>query len=163
MDGAKAARAAGADLVVGVVHADHAEDRDLVASHAFDVIMSGHDHDFMTAYDGVTAYVETSTDGNYLDPLDLEVTVGEKNGKRTIKWEPTFRFIDTKTVTPDPDTAKVVDGLKAQLDKSLNVVIGKTETPLEFARDCRARPGGGDRQPDRRRHAPVRRRRRCHH
>ncbi len=129
--GAKAARAAGADLVVGVVHASHAQDRALMDSHAFDVIMSGHDHDFWTAYDGVTAYVETSTDANYLDPLDLAVTVGEKNGKRTVKWEPSFRFIDTKTVTPDPDTAKVVDGLKANLDKSLNVVIGKTETPLD--------------------------------
>ena len=131
VDGAKAARAAGADLVVGVVHASHAQDRALMDSHAFDVILSGHDHDFWTAYDGVTAYVETSTDANYLDPLDLAVTIGEKNGKRTVKWEPTFRFIDTKTVTPDPETAKVVDGLKAQLDKSLNVVIGKTETPLD--------------------------------
>ncbi len=131
VDGAKAARAAGADLVVGVVHASHAQDNELIASHAFDVIMSGHDHDFWTAYDGITAYVETSTDGNYLDPLDLAVTIGEKNGKRTIKWEPNFRFIDTKTVTPDPETAKIVDGLKAKLDKSLNVVIGKTETPLD--------------------------------
>ena len=43
---------------------------------------------------------------NYLDPLDLEVTVREKDGKRTVKWEPSFRFIDTKTVTPDPDTAE---------------------------------------------------------
>ena len=133
VDGAREARAAGADLVVGVVHASHAEDRALMDSHTFDVIMSGHDHDFGTAYDGITAYVETSTEANYLDPLDLEVTIGEKNGKRTVKWEPTFRFIDTKTVSPDPDTAKIVDGLKAQLDKSLNVVIGTTETPLELA------------------------------
>jgi len=134
VEGAKAARAAGADLVIGVVHASHAQDWELVASHAFDLILSGHDHDFRTAYDGVTAYVETSTDGDYLDPVDLAVTVGEKNGKRTIKWEPTFRFIDTKTVAPDPATAKVVDGLKAELDKSLNVVIGKTETPLDSRR-----------------------------
>ena len=132
--GAKAARAAGADLVVGVVHASHAQDWELVDSHAFDVILSGHDHDFRTAYDGVTAYVETSTDGNYLDPIDLNVTVTEKDGKRKVSWEPNFRFIDTKTVTPDPETAKVVEGLKAQLDKSLNVVIGTTETPLDSRR-----------------------------
>ncbi len=131
VDGAKAARAAGADLVIGVVHASHAEDSELMASHAFDVIMSGHDHDFMTAYDGVTAYVETSTDANYLDPLDLEVTVGEKNGKRTVSWEPTFHFVDTKSVPPDPETAKIVDGLKAKLDKSLNVTIGTTDTALD--------------------------------
>ena len=44
--------------------------------------MSGDDHDFMTGYDGITAYVETSTEAKYLDPLDLEVTVTEKDGKR---------------------------------------------------------------------------------
>jgi 5'-nucleotidase/UDP-sugar diphosphatase len=131
VEAAKKARADGADLVIAVVHADHEQDRALVASHAFDVVMSGHDHDFMTAYDGITAYVETSTDANYLDPLDLEVTIGEKDGKRVVSWEPTFHFVDTKAVPPDPETQKLVDGLKAKLDQSLNVVIGKADTPLD--------------------------------
>ncbi len=133
--GAKAARAAGADLVIGVVQAEHSDDRAMMASQAFDVIMSGDDHDFMTAYDGITAYVETSTEAKYLDPLDLEVTVTEKDGKRTVTWEPSFRFIDTKTVTPDPETQAMVDGLKDKLDKSLNVEIGTTETALDSRRN----------------------------
>ena len=78
IDGAKAARADGADLVVGVIQADHAYDRAIMASHAFDVIMSGDDHDYMTGYDGITAYVETSTEAKYLAPLDLD---GERRGK----------------------------------------------------------------------------------
>ena len=133
--GAREARAAGADLVIGVVQADHSDDRAIMASQAFDVIMSGDDHDFMTAYDGITAYVETSTEAKYLDPLDLAVTISEKDGKRTVTWEPTFRFIDTKTVTPDPETQTMVDGLKDKLDKSLNVEIGTTETPLDSRRN----------------------------
>ena len=48
-------------------------DRKLIASHAFDVIMSGDDHSYATAYDGITAYVETSIDGRFLSPLDLMV------------------------------------------------------------------------------------------
>ena len=133
--GAKAARAAGADLVIGVVQADHAYDRELMASHVFDVIMSGDDHDYMTGFDGVTAYVETSTDARFLAPLDLTVDVQVKDDKRSVKWTPSFRFIDTATVTPDPETQKLVDGFKAKLDESLNVKIGSTAGPLDSRRN----------------------------
>ena len=135
VDGAKAARKAGADIVIGVIQGDHAYDREIMASQAFDVIMSGDDHDYMTGYDGITAYVETSTEAKYLAPLDLAVTVTEKDGKRTVSWEPTFRFIDTKTVTPDPETQTLVDGFKDKLDKSLNVEIGTTVGALDSRRN----------------------------
>ena len=106
-----------------------------MASHAFDVILSGDDHDFMTGYDGVTAYVETSIDARRLDPLDLTVHVGEKDGKRSVKWTPDFRFIDTATVKPDPETQAMVDRFKADLDSKLSVVIGTTQTPLDSRRN----------------------------
>ncbi|HLA03213.1 MAG TPA: hypothetical protein VJ019_10680 [Aestuariivirga sp.] len=32
------------------------------------------------------------------------MNIEEKDGKRTVKWEPNFRFIDTASVTPDPET-----------------------------------------------------------
>ena len=85
---AKAAREDGADIVVGVVQTNMDNDRALMASHAFDVILSGDDHSYATAYDGVTAYVETSVDAQLLTPIDLMVEVGEKDGKRTISWTP---------------------------------------------------------------------------
>ena len=44
---AKKARADGADLVVGVVQAEHSEDSRMMKSHLFDVILSGDDHDFV--------------------------------------------------------------------------------------------------------------------
>ncbi len=135
IDGARTARAAGADLVVGVIQGDHAYDRAIMASHAFDVIVSGDDHDYMTGYDGITAYVETSTEAKYLAPLDLTVNVEEKEGKRTVSWEPAFRFINTKSVTPDPETQTLVDALKARLDESLNVEIGATVGPLDSRRN----------------------------
>lgn len=135
VEGAKAARADGADLVIGVIQGDHAYDRAIMGSHAFDVIVSGDDHDYMTGYDGITAYVETSTEAKYLAPLDLTVNVEEKDGKRSISWEPTFRFINTRTVTPDPETEKLVDGFKTKLDESLNVEIGTTVGPLDSRRN----------------------------
>ena len=92
---AKDAREAGADIVVGLVQTNMENDRALIASHAFDVILSGDDHSYATAYDGVTAYVETSVDGQFLSPIDLTVEIGMKDDKRTVSWVPNFRFIDT--------------------------------------------------------------------
>lgn len=126
----------GADLVVGVVQTNVENDRKLIASHAFDVILSGDDHSYATAYDGVTAYVETSVDGQLLNPVDLtvEITVKE-DGTREISWTPTFRFIDTATVTPDPETAAMADALRAKMDQTLDVEIGTLEAPLDSRRN----------------------------
>jgi 5'-nucleotidase/UDP-sugar diphosphatase len=134
-DAAKAIRKQGAEIVIAVVQADHADDAALMKSHVFDVILSGDDHDFTAAYDGVTAYVETSTEANYLTAVDLSVTVIEKDGKRTVTWEPDFRFIDTVSVTPDPETQKLVDGFKQKLSAELDVKIGTTAGPLDSRRN----------------------------
>ena len=132
---AKKAREEGADIVVGVVQTDMENDRKLMASKAFDVILSGDDHSYATAYDGVTAYVETSIDGQFLSPVDLIVEVGEKDGKRTVSWVPAFRFIDTAAVVPDPESKALADEYLAKLDATLNVEIGVTETALDSRRN----------------------------
>ena len=135
VEAAKAAREGGADIVVGVVQTNMENDRALMKSHAFDVILSGDDHTYATAYDGVTAYVETSVDAQLLTPIDLTVEVGEKDGKRTIKWTPAFRFIDTATVTPDPESQALADKFTADMDATLNVEIGTTETAIDSRRN----------------------------
>lgn len=135
IEAAKKAREDGADIVVGVVQTNMENDRALIKSHAFDVILSGDDHSYATSYDGVTAYVETSIDGQLLTPIDLMVEVGEKDGKRTIKWFPGFRFIDTATVTPDPEAQALTDQFTKQLDDTLNVEIGTTETAIDSRRN----------------------------
>ncbi len=132
---ANAARDDGADIVIGVVQTDMANDRLLISSGAFDVVISGDDHSYATSYDGRTAYVETSIDGRFLSPIDLAVTIGEKRGKRHVTWVPNFRFIDTATVTPDPDSQAMVDAFNTQLDESLDVEIGATSGPLDSRRN----------------------------
>ncbi len=132
---AKAARADGAEIVIGVVQTNMENDRALIASHAFDVILSGDDHSYATSYDGITAYVETSIDGRHIAPLDLMVDVTEKDGKRTVKWMPVFRFIDTATVAPDPESQALADGFTKMLDDTLNTPIGVTEVPLDSRRN----------------------------
>tara|TARA_R110002096_G_scaffold193939_11_gene375904 strand:- start:4964 stop:6484 length:1521 start_codon:yes stop_codon:yes gene_type:complete len=132
---AKQARADGADLVVGVVQINRSEDNKLIASKAFDVILSGDDHSYGTYYDGITAYVETSIDGKFLSPVDLMVDVTEKDGKRSVKWVPMFRFIDTASVTPDPESQAMVDVFQSKLDSELGVEIGTTGVVLDSRRN----------------------------
>ncbi|MFN6005016.1 MAG: bifunctional metallophosphatase/5'-nucleotidase, partial [Paracoccaceae bacterium] len=133
---AEKAREDGADLVVGVVQTNMENDRALMASGAFDVILSGDDHSYATAYDGRTAYVETSVDGQFLTPIDLMVEVEVKDdGKRDISWVPNFRFIDTAAVTPDPESVAMADALRATMDKTLDVEIGTLEAPLDSRRN----------------------------
>lgn len=135
IEAAKQARKDGADLVVGVVQAPNSDDDKMYASKAFDVILSGDDHHLVVRYNGVSVHVDTSTEANYLVPIDLTVNVEEKDGKRSVKWEPNFRFIDTASVTPDPETQKLTDDYLKQLDNELNVAIGKTVGGLDSRRN----------------------------
>ncbi|WP_299753713.1 5'-nucleotidase C-terminal domain-containing protein [uncultured Boseongicola sp.] len=132
---AEQAREDGADLVVGVVQTNVANDRLLIGSNAFDVIMSGDDHSYGTFYDGRTAYVETSIDGRFLSPVDLMVTISEDDGKRKVDWVPMFRFIDTMDVVPDPESQAMVDQFNASLDESLDIVIGRTDVAIDSRRN----------------------------
>ncbi|MBC7739108.1 MAG: 5'-nucleotidase C-terminal domain-containing protein [Candidatus Saccharibacteria bacterium] len=132
---AKQAREDGADLVVGVVQTDIYNDLKLVRSRAFDVVLSGDDHSYGTSYDGITAYVETGIDARILAPLDLMVDITETDGKRSVKWTPTFRYIDTATVTADPKSQTMVDAYTKQLDDTLNVQIGTAETAMDSRRN----------------------------
>ncbi|MGR3291607.1 MAG: bifunctional metallophosphatase/5'-nucleotidase, partial [Paracoccaceae bacterium] len=133
---AKAARGDGADFVIAVVQTDQSNDRELISSGAFDVIMSGDDHWYATYYDGRTAYLETSIDGRFLSPLDITVTITIRDdGRRRVRWVPNFRFIDTIDVTPDPESQALVDVLQAQLDESLNIEIGVTVGALDSRRN----------------------------
>ncbi len=136
LNAAQQARADGADIVIGVAHTTHAQDEALVASHKFDLLVSGHDHDYRTSYDGITAYVETSTEANYLNVIDLNVVVTPAEGekKRTVTWTPSFRFVDTASVEPDPDTTAVIEKLTAKLSAELDVNIGTTADPLDSRR-----------------------------
>jgi 2',3'-cyclic-nucleotide 2'-phosphodiesterase (5'-nucleotidase family) len=50
-------RKEGADFVVAVVHADRKQDYALFATHAVDLILTGHDHDLFINFDGRDAMV----------------------------------------------------------------------------------------------------------
>jgi 2',3'-cyclic-nucleotide 2'-phosphodiesterase (5'-nucleotidase family) len=140
LDAEAALRKAGADLVVQVVHTPRNVDLDLIAEQAGDVILSGHDHDLLVAYDSVTAFAESMHDALYAVAVDLDVKVTNLNGERTVSWWPRFRIIDTADVTPDPATAEKVAELEAQLDASLDEPVAALVAPLD-SREAQVRGG----------------------
>ena len=128
---AKEVRAAGAELVVAVVHANREVDRRLFESHAFDIILTGDDHDLALFFDGRTVMAESKEEAEFVIAIDVKFDVSEKDGKRNVKWYPNFRLIDTASVAPDPGTQAKVDAYNAELSKELDVAVGTTTEPLD--------------------------------
>jgi 5'-nucleotidase/UDP-sugar diphosphatase len=131
---AKQLRDDGADLVVALTHSGRAEDNEMLASHAFDLILSGHDQDLLVQYDGRTAMAESYEQADYIIALDVAVDVEVTDGKRSLTWHPNFRIIDSATVTSDPETQAKIAELQAELGKELAVAIGSSTTPLDSRR-----------------------------
>jgi len=128
---AKELRAQGADMIVAVAHAKREIDLKLYESGAFDIILSGDDHDLALLYGGRTVLAESMTEANYVTAIDVTVDVAEKDGKRRVVWWPGFRVIDTATVTPDAETQARIDAYNKDLDNDLNVAIGTSSEPLD--------------------------------
>lgn len=128
---AKQIREAGADFVVAVAHANREQDRALFDSRAFDLILTGDDHDLMVFYDGRTAMTESREEAEYVVAIDAAIDVTEKDGKRSMTWHPNFRIIDTAAVAPDPATQKKIEEYNASLSKELDVEIGTASEPLD--------------------------------
>lgn len=127
-------REQGADLVVAVAHASRSKDRALFDSRAADIILSADDHDLNIFFDGKTLLAESKEQGEFVTAIDLAIDVEERDGRRTVKWWPNFRLIDTATVEPSAVAAAKTKEFEAQLAKELDVAIGTTETPLDSRR-----------------------------
>ncbi|MBM3651769.1 MAG: bifunctional metallophosphatase/5'-nucleotidase, partial [Alphaproteobacteria bacterium] len=125
---AQALRDAGADLVVAVTHSEWQDDLRLMKLGPIDIILSGHDHNLLVAYDGRAAIGETQADGVNLVAIDVEVRIANDGVKR---WTPRFRIVDTADVAPDAAIAARVAQYQAEIDKALDVDIGVTKTPLD--------------------------------
>ncbi len=125
---AQALRDAGADLVVVVTHSEWQDDLRLAKLGPIDIVLSGHDHNLLVAYDGRAAIGETQADGVNLVAIDVEMRIADDGVKR---WTPRFRIIDTADVTPDAAIAERVAQYEAEIDKALDVDIGRTKTPLD--------------------------------
>jgi len=131
---AAALRAAGADLVIALAHADRAEDAALERQGAVDLILSGDDHDLRIHYDGRVGLVESGAQGNFVTLIDITMNRVDGRGGPRFVWSPAFDVIDTAAVAPDPALAAAVAAYEARLSDALDIDIGVTETELDSRR-----------------------------
>jgi 5'-nucleotidase len=132
-DAAGRLRARGADVVVAVTHQEIAEDKALAVAADVDVILGGHEHDPMVAEEGKALITKGGSDARYLVQVDLWLTREGKLVERS--WR--FREV-SRRVAPDSAVEELVRAYGARLDRELDVVIGRTDVPLE-ARTSRLR------------------------
>lgn len=128
---AQALRAAGADLVVAVSHIGLDDDIALVRSGAADVVLSGHDHNLVTFWNGKVALVESGSQADVVTAVDLMLDIAERDGRRRVSFRPRFRPLDTAEVEPDAAIAGMIRGYEASLDAELSVVLGETAVALD--------------------------------
>lgn len=131
---ASALRDQGVDIVVAVTHSTVAVDADLIASGAADYILSGDDHFLQIIDNGVTGFVEPTSDAMNLVAIDLTVTVEGEGEDRDVDWHANYRVIDTADYAVPEDYATKVAELQGELDRELDVPVGTVTTPLDSRR-----------------------------
>lgn len=123
-----AARAEGAELIVLLSHNGFDVDRKLASRvQGIDVLLSGHTHDALPepVMVGRTMIIASGSSGKFVSRLDLEVAGGAVKGYR-YRLIPVFSDV----ITPDPEVAGLIDGLRAPYEDELRRELGRTETLL---------------------------------
>jgi 2',3'-cyclic-nucleotide 2'-phosphodiesterase (5'-nucleotidase family) len=128
---AKELEDAGAEFIVAINHNSRAIGQQLVDSGTADLVLNGHNHDLWLFYNGKSAAMESQSDANFVAVADINFNVEEKDGKRTVKWAPSFRIHNSAELTPDPEVTAKVGEYKTMLDKELSVEIGSTAIELD--------------------------------
>lgn len=128
---AKNLRKQGADLTLAVVHATKTTIAALVATRAYDIIISGHNHDLSLNFDGRTLTAESEEEARHIVVLDLEMRLKVTAEKRSLNWWPNIRIIDSASVTPDADMLEKVKVYEGKLSKELDVEIATLGVDLD--------------------------------
>lgn len=123
-----AARADGAGLIVLLSHNGFDVDRKMARRvPGIDVILTAHTHDAMPRpmIIGQTLLIATGACGKFLTRLDLAIEAG-----RVVDFRHALLPIFSRTITPDPEMAALVQRLRAPYQTELTRVVGRTESLL---------------------------------
>ena len=128
---AKELKGQGAHLIVALAHLDFLEDMELVQSGLVDVVLSGHDHFYISWDDGKTVWMDSGENSEKVGVMDVHLKSYMKRGKKRFSWEADMRFVDTKNVPEDRIIALKIKKYDKFLSKELDIQIGKTNTELD--------------------------------
>jgi 5'-nucleotidase / UDP-sugar diphosphatase len=126
----------GAELIVALTHIDLAADRQLVRDlPAIDLILGGHDHDPITFHEGGALIVKAGFDAHYLAAVDLALDRVVEGDVETIQIIPSWRYLSTAGVEPEPEIQAVGERYDQQLDEELGQPVGTTTVELDSRRE----------------------------
>ena len=132
---AKELKGQGANLIVALAHLDFLEDMELVQSGLVNVVLSGHDHYYISWDDGKTVWMDSGENSEKVGVMDVHLKSFMKRGKKRFSWEADMRFVDTKNVPEDRTIALKIKKYDKFLSKELDIQIGKTNTKLDSHRN----------------------------
>lgn len=129
---ARALRAQGADVVVGLCHLAYGAELALLrAVPEVDICLSGDDHIAFVFYDGRQLALEAGANLQFLGVLDLHLSKRRSGDRDVVTWRPEPRLVSTAGSPADPELAALVSAYSARLDSSLNTQIGTVAAALD--------------------------------
>lgn len=128
-------REQGADIIVALTHDNLADDRRLAQEvEGIHVLLGGHDHDPVSIYSGGTLLAKSADNAKYLLVVDLQLDRVTEDDEEAVTILPTWRFVSSVGVEPDPDIQAIVNAYNQELDEDLNVPVGTTTVELDSQR-----------------------------
>ncbi|WP_299605011.1 thiosulfohydrolase SoxB [uncultured Tateyamaria sp.] len=121
-------RAAGAECVVVLSHNGFDVDKKMATVvTGIDVILSGHTHDALPepVLSGNTLIFPSGSNGKFVTRIDLDIRNGRVLGYKS-KLIPIFSDV----ISPDADTAALIDEQRAPFEAEMSEVIGQTDSLL---------------------------------
>ncbi|GAB4180521.1 MAG: 5'-nucleotidase C-terminal domain-containing protein [Thalassobaculales bacterium] len=132
---AKALKAQGAELVIGLCHLEYTTEIAMLQQvPEIDVCLSGDDHIGFTFFNGRQLALEAASNLTHIGVVDLHVSRVKSGNTERVVWRPETRLISTAGVAPDAEMAALVKTYTDQLDASLNVEIGTAAVELDSRR-----------------------------
>jgi 5'-nucleotidase/UDP-sugar diphosphatase len=129
-------REQGADLIVALTHLNLSDDQELARNvEGIELILGGHDHNPITITEGDTLIVKAGYDAHYLAAVDLTIDRIVRRDQEVVEAIPSWRYLSTAGVAPNPDVQDVVDRYEQVLDEELGVAVGTTIVDLDSRRD----------------------------
>lgn len=122
----QALRAQGADIIVAVTHLAFAEDISLAQVKGINLVLGGHEHEVYAYYGKDLLVLKVGQNEEHLGVVELPV---ERSERGVTVRAPTWRVLPVRDVQPDPSVQPMVSTY-AQQEAGFNVVIGKTQVPL---------------------------------
>jgi 5'-nucleotidase/UDP-sugar diphosphatase len=120
-------RQRGAKIIVGLTHLDMDQDVQILRQvPGINLIVGGHDHDPMRAVVGQSLVAKAGSDTKWLGVVRMQVT---PDG-RVVSIKDELITINDQTPS-DPVVGPIVKRYADQVGKELDVVIGRTTTPLD--------------------------------